>query len=65
LLTKFPEVTCRDKIINNIPRRAKFGDQFYFGTVVDGVRFEVDSAKGIQSFDRNFFIQKYNSDARF
>lgn len=47
------------------PREPNFGDPFYFGTVRDGVEFVVDSARGIQSFDRNFFIRKYNSDARF
>lgn len=47
------------------PREPNFGDPFFFGTVVDGVRFEIDSARGVQSFDRNFFIRKYNSDARF
>jgi outer membrane receptor for ferrienterochelin and colicins len=47
------------------PREPNFGDEFWFGTVVDGTRFEIDSARGLQSFDRNFFIQKYNMDSRF
>jgi outer membrane receptor for ferrienterochelin and colicins len=46
------------------PREPAIGSSFLFGTVKDGVRFEVDTAQGIQSFDRDFFIQKYNFDAR-
>jgi len=40
------------------------GSQFVFGTVQDGNRFIVDTAQGVQSFNRDFFIQKYNFDAR-
>lgn len=47
------------------PREPNFGDAFWFGTVKEGVRFESDTLKGIQSFDRNFFIRKYNMDSRF
>ena len=46
------------------PREPAPGSPFVFGTVLDGVRFEVDTATGVQSFNRNFFIQKYNFDAR-
>lgn len=40
------------------------GSQFNFGTVLNGTEFVVDTAKGVQSFNRDFFIQKYNFDAR-
>jgi outer membrane receptor for ferrienterochelin and colicins len=46
------------------PREPAIGSQFVFGTVLDGTRFVVDEEQGLQSFDRNFFIQKYNADAR-
>ena len=45
-------------------REPTWGDKFYFGTVQDGTVFNVDSARGIQDAGRNFFIQKYNFDAR-
>ena len=45
-------------------REPEVGSSYYFGTVIDGVRFEIDSAAGLQSFDRDFFIRKYNFDAR-
>jgi outer membrane receptor for ferrienterochelin and colicins len=47
------------------PREPNYNQPYYFGTVVDGTRFEVDRDKGVQFFDRNFFIRKYNTDARF
>lgn len=46
------------------PREPTPGTNFVFGTVRDGVQFEVDSAAGLQTFDRDFFIQKYNFDTR-
>jgi len=45
-------------------REPTWGDQFYFGTVQDGTVFNVDSAQGVQDAGRDFFIQKYNFDAR-
>jgi outer membrane receptor for ferrienterochelin and colicins len=47
------------------PREPNYNQPFYFGTVVDGTRFEVDRERGVQFFDRNFFIRKYNTDGRF
>lgn len=47
------------------PREPTPGQSFYFGSVEDGVRTVIDSARGLQTFDRDFFIQKYNTDARF
>lgn len=47
------------------PREPTPGQSYYFGSVEDGVREVVDSARGLQTFDRDFFIQKYNTDARF
>ncbi|MCB9257147.1 MAG: TonB-dependent receptor [Chitinophagales bacterium] len=46
------------------PREPGYGQPYYFGTVLNGTEFVVDSAQGLQSSGRNFFIQKYNFDAR-
>lgn len=46
------------------PREPTPGSSFVFGTVQDGVEFIVDTARGVQTFDRDFFIQKYNFDGR-
>ncbi len=40
------------------------GSQFILGTVQDGTQYVLDSVKGVQTFDRDFFIQKYNVDGR-
>jgi iron complex outermembrane receptor protein len=45
-------------------REPKVGSKFVFGTVQDGVRYVEDESRGVQTFDRDFFIQKYNFDAR-
>lgn len=47
------------------PREPKIGDKFVFGTVKDGSQFIVDEEQGEQSFNRDFFIRKYNVDGRF
>lgn len=46
------------------PREPAVGSSFVFGTVQDGTEFIVDEERGVQTFDRDFFIQKYNFDAR-
>lgn len=46
------------------PREPSPGEKFVFGTVQDGTQFVLDPNRGVQTFDRDFFIRKYNIDGR-